>query len=220
MLPLTEKVPKVLVPVRGKPFLWHVLQQFQYAGFKEFVIIAGYLNEKIKEFVMHYNINAVVVEQKEQLGTAHALMQAKRFCGKEQFVVAYGDNLYSMEDLRALTTMDFTSCIYGKEVENSQKYGVLVMNGNKLVRIVEKPSQFVGSTINVGLYKFTPEIWTALDKIDLSPRGEYELTDAVSMLALHGTVIVKELRDFWLDFGCKEDIPKLEGFLKENGIVL
>lgn len=220
MLPLTEHIPKVLVPVLGKPFLGYLLQHLKLAGFSEFVLVGGYKIEKLKEFVMQYGINAIIVEQREQQGTAHALLQAKMFCGKEQFVVVNGDSLFSPEDLKELVRMHFTSCIVGKETDHPEKYGVLAVQGNKLVRIVEKPKEYAGNIVNVGLYKFTPEIWTALDKITVSARGEYELTDGVTWLARHGNVEVLKLKDYWVDLGSREDIPRVEKFLREDHGIL
>jgi len=214
MLPLTEHVPKVLVEVNGKPFLSYVLHNLELAGFNEFIIIGGYKIDALRQFVINNGINAIVVEQKEQKGTAHALMQVKKFCGNEQFVVVSGDNLLSPDDLGAMRKNDYFSYIMGKEVEDPRKYGVLVTRGEKLVKIVEKPQEFVGNLINLGVYKFTPEIWATLDKIQVSVRGELELTDAVSMLAAHGNVTVLKLKGYWLDLGCLEDVAKVGSFLK------
>ena len=71
--------------------------------------------------------------------------------------------------------------------------------------------------INTGLYKLTPEIFDALGKIKLSKRGEYELTDALTILAEKGKVKVLSLKDYWLDLGGIEDIKKVEKFLKVLG---
>jgi dTDP-glucose pyrophosphorylase len=104
----------------------------------------------------------------------------------------------------------------GKKIEDTRKYGVLITENNKLIKIIEKPPEFVGNIINVGLYKFTKDIWPALDKIKLSERGEYEITDALSLLAIEKKVDVLTLKDYWLDFGSREDIPIVEAFLTKN----
>ncbi len=217
MFPLTEKVPKVLIEINGKPFLWHVLENLKKAGFGNFGIIAGHLKEKVAEFVRANHYNAKIIEQKEQLGTGHAVMQAKEFCGKDNFVVLGGDNFFSVEVLKEINNQDAFCYLVGKEMPGDvSKYGVLVAKQDKLVRIVEKPKVFVGNLINIGLYKFTPEIWGALENIGLSERGEYELTDAISLLAQKGKVKVLKLRGEWLDLGCKEDIPKIEKVFKSE----
>lgn len=215
MLPLTKNVPKVMVEVNGKPFLEYVIEHLHAAGVTEFGIIVGYKKEAIADFLKRKKIKATLMEQKEQKGTGHALLQARNFCSSEQFIVLGGDNLFSVADIKRLFQNDDLCYINGREVENPQKYGVLLEREGKLVKIVEKPQQFVGNLANVGLYKFTSDIWEALDQIGLSARGEYELTDAITSLAEQGKVKVLKLQDYWLDFGCKEDILKVEEFLRK-----
>ena len=82
---------------------------------------------------------------------------------------------------------------------------------------MEKPKEFVGNLINTAMYKFTPEIFAALRQIELSLRGEYELTDAISILATQKKVKVKMIQDYWLDFGKPEDIERVAKFLQERG---
>ncbi|MBW2965866.1 NTP transferase domain-containing protein [Candidatus Woesearchaeota archaeon] len=215
MLPLTESIPKVLVEINGKPFLYYVLENLKKAGFNDIGIIVGYKKEKFPEFLKKYNFKAELIEQKEQKGTGHAVMQAKDFCKNENFIVLGGDNLFSIKDLKAVKQQDEFCYVVGKEVNNPEKYGVLITKDDKLIEIKEKPKEFVGNLINIGLYKFTSEIWDALDKIELSERGELELTDAITILAQKDKVKVLKLKDYWLDLGSKEDIPKIEEFFKK-----
>ena len=216
MLPLTANKPKVLIEVNGKPFLWYVLENLKKAGITEYGIVVNYKKEKIKEFLQKYNISATLIDQPEPLGTGDAIKQARLFCGQEDFIALYGDNLFSVEDLQAIQQKDNGCYVIGKEVEDWQKYGVLVVDEKKLVRIVEKPTEFVGNLINIGLYKCTADIWPALDTLKPSLREEYEFPDAISILAKAGKVKVLKLQQYWLDLGCKEDIPKIEAFLHLN----
>jgi len=210
MLPLTETTPKVLIEIAGKPFLYYVLKNLQAAGYNDFGIIIGYKKEKFPEFLKRYGFKATLIEQKEQKGTGHAVMQAKEFCKDEKFIVLGGDNLFSVKDLKAINNDDDFCYAVGKEMDGDvSKYGVFVVKGDKLIRIEEKPKIPPSSIINIGLYKFTSEIWKALNQIELSPRGEYELTDAISILAKKGKVKFLKLKGYWLDLGCKEDIPKV-----------
>lgn len=215
MLPLTEDTHKVLIEINGKPFLYYLLTNLKEAGYNDFAIIVGYKKEMFPAFLEKYNFKAELIEQKEQLGTGHAVMQAREFCGDEEFVALNGDSLFSVEDLAALNKQDNFNYIIGKQMKGDvSKYGVLVTEGDKLVKLVEKPKEFVGNVVNIGLYKFTSGIWKALDNIKLSERGEYELVDAVTTLAREGRVKASKLKDYWLDLGCKEDIPKIAEFLK------
>ncbi|MBW2981468.1 NTP transferase domain-containing protein [Candidatus Woesearchaeota archaeon] len=215
MLPLTERIPKVLVKINGKPFLYYVLENLKKAGFNEFGIIIGYKKEQFPKFLKKYGFKAELIEQIEQKGTGHAVMQAKDFTKNENFVVLGGDNLWSASDLKAVAKEDELNYIAGIEVENPEKYGVLITKNNSLIKIKEKPKEFVGNLINTGLYKFTPEIFSALEKIKESERGEYELTDAISLLAKQGKVKVIKVKDYWIDLGSKEDIPEVEEEIKK-----
>ena len=82
-----------------------------------------------------------------------------------------------------------------------------------LKSIVEKPKKHIGNLINTGLYKFTPDVFNYLDKIKLSSRGEYELTDIINILAKKRKMKVKNLKGIWLDFGKPQDIIKVEKYL-------
>lgn len=217
MIPLTNKVPKVLVEINKKPFIYYVLKNLREAGFDDIAIIVGYKKEKFPKFLEKYGFKAALIEQEEQKGTGHAVKSAKDFAGNSNFVVLGGDNLWSVNDLKAMKQDDNECYIAGIKVENPQKYGVLVEKNGKLVRIHEKPEKYVGDLINTGLYKFTPEIFEALEQIKLSQRGEYELTDAITILAEKGKVNVVQLKDYWLDLGSIEDIEKVEKFLKAMG---
>jgi len=210
MLPLTEKIPKVLVEINGKPFLYYILENLKKAGFDEFGIIVGYKKEQLPEFLEKYGFKAELIEQTEQKGTGDAVMQARNFTKDENFVVLGGDNLWSPEDLKNIAVDDQINYIAGYEVKNPEKYGVLVVKDDELIEIKEKPTKFVGNLINTGLYKFTPEIYKALEKIKESERKEYELTDAISLLAKQKKVKILKVKDYWIDLGSKEDIPKVE----------
>ncbi len=215
MLPLTKTTPKVLIKINNRPFLHYVIENLKKAGYDEFGIVAGYLKKQIQDFIDNNDINAAIIEQAEQKGTGHAVMQARDFCKDEEFIVLGGDNLFSVKDLKAINKKDGFCYAVGKEMKGDvSKYGVFVVKDSMLKRIEEKPENPPSNIINIGLYKFTADIWKALDRIKLSSRGEYELTDAITILAKKGKVKVLKLKDYWLDLGCKEDIPKVEGFLK------
>lgn len=217
MLPLTNKVPKVLVEINKKPFLYYVMKHLSDAGFDDIAIIVGHLKEKFPEFLEKYKFKANIIEQDEQKGTGHAVKLVKEFAGGKNIVVLGGDNLWSVEDLKRIKQDDNECYIAGINVEEPQKYGVLIEKEGKLIRIHEKPEKYVGDLINTGLYKFSPQIFDALEQIKLSPRGEYELTDAITILAEKGKVNVIQLKDYWLDLGSIEDLPKVEKFLKAMG---
>ncbi|MFZ3076956.1 MAG: sugar phosphate nucleotidyltransferase [Candidatus Aenigmatarchaeota archaeon] len=218
MRPLTDKMPKPLIPVNGKPFLFYLMKNLQKADFNDFVIVANYKIEMIREFLKQYEFSATVVDQKEPLGTAHAIASAESLI-KGNFVVVMSDSLYSPEDLRKFRINDGINYVGGHVHKNPEKYGNLLINGDFLERIVEKPAQKVSDFVNTGLYKFTPDIFSAIRKIGKSERGEYTITDAISLLCRERNVKAIGLKNYWFNMGKPEDIPVIEEFLKsQSGI--
>ncbi len=231
MLHLTTNKSKHLIRVRKRPFLAYLLDNLFLAGYRELILVVGYKEELIREFLEGYKpplkslrpsqYDIKMISQYEVLGpktkiygTACPLMCAEGVVGKEPFVYLCGDNLYSVRDLKSMNIKGKYSYVAGIYHKNPHKYGVLVSDDNFLKQVVEKPKEFIGNVINTGLYKFTSEIFDKLKKIKKSPRGEYEITDAVNLLAKAKKVKVIRVQDFWLDFGNPADIIKLSYFLK------
>lgn len=217
MLPLTKDIPKPLIEINGKPFIYYILKNLKEAEFEKVFLIVGYKQELLEEYFSKndFGMEIELVSQIEQLGTGDAVKVLQNKI-KEDFVVLMGDNLYSMNDLKAVKFNDKYSYAYGWRHPHPEKFGVLILENGFLSRIEEKPENPKSDLINSGMYKFTVEIFDALDKIEKSPRGEYELTSAISLLATKKKVKVKMLNDYWVDFGRFEDVPKVESFVKEN----
>lgn len=216
MLPLTLNTPKVLLEICGKPFLYYLLKNLEKAGVDDIAIIVGYKKEMIKEFVERYGFNVRLIEQEEQKGTGHALGLARGFAAGKHFLVVNGDNLWSADDIRSVCNDYDFNYVCGIEHEHPEHYGVFDVDCGFLKGIVEKPKQYVGSLINTGLYKFTSDIFDALDRIEISQRGEYELTDAIEILAGQKKVKVRVIADYWKDLGNIKDISLIEDFVIKN----
>ena len=234
MLHLTKDKPKHLICVLKRPFIFYLLDNIFKAGYKEIILIVGYKAEKFKESLKNYklptkNHKIRIINQFEILGeaegkgkkgkygTACPLMCVKNIIGKENFLMVAGGDFYLAKDLKKFNINDKYNYIAGFYHKNPEKFGVLLVDNKRfLKKIVEKPKEYLGNLINISLYKFTPEVFNKLSKIKKSPRGEYEITDVVSLLAKDKKVKVKILKDFWMDFGNPADIINLSKFLK-NG---
>ena len=224
MLHLTKNKCKHLIKVQKRPFLAYVLDNLKKAGYKEFILVTGFAADQMKEFLSEYKYDATVVNQfdilgpKEKMyGTACPLMCVKDIVGKEQFLFVNGDNLYSVQDLKAMRIDDDYSYIAALTHEHPEKYGVLITDkGDFLKEIIEKPKEDVGNLINVGMYKFTADVFAKLPKIKKSSRGEYEITDVISLLAKDKKVKIKKIKEYWKDFGNPGDVIKLSKFLKNH----
>ena len=227
MKPLTDTMPKPLIHVCGKPFLYYIIKNIQKAGIKEIGIVAGYKEELIREFIIKNKIKAEVIVQHERKGTGHALSVAEDFCGKDDILVVNGDDLYNPADIEEMSKQE-GNVIAGLKHEHPEKYGVLLEEKGILKKIIEKPTEFVGNLVNIGLYKFTNEIFNALKKIKLSPRNELEITDAVTILAQTGKVKVHQMKGFWIPMGYPWEVlnvnkaildsldEKVEGIVEPN----
>lgn len=206
-LPLTETTPKSLIPILNKPALEHNLEGItEYI--QEIVILVGYLGDKIREYfgADFQGIPIKYVEQIEYKGTGHALDFIKDQVISEQFILMYGDDLYSSDLVKQLIdTKD--SCLIGKKVTDWQKYGVFKLDSNSnLVEIVEKPSEFVGDLVNIGLYKLDRKIFDYYSRIGLSPRGEMEFTDTLTLFAKDYPVKVIQTETGWFPLSYPWDI--------------
>jgi glucose-1-phosphate thymidylyltransferase len=225
MKELAKDRPKHLIEVLGRPFLFYVLKNFMEGGVDEFVLVVGYKKEAMAQFAKEYEkeFKITLVDQfemfgEDKYGTSVPIEAAEEAVGGEDFLAIYGDNLYSPHDIARAAKKEEYNYISVLEHEEPEKYGVAVVDEDDfLSRIVEKPKEFVSNLINTGLFRFTPEIFEAVREVGPSPRGEYELTDAIQALAEKKRVKVMKLEDYWKDFGKPEDVPKLEDFLRKQG---
>lgn len=223
MLHLTKNKSKHLIKVNKKPFLAYVLDNLLEAGYEDIILVVGHAGDLIEQFLKDYNYKARVINQfkvlgpKEKIyGTACPLMCVKDILKGKEFLFICGDNLYSVKDLKEMAKEDGYNYVAGLKHENPEKYGVLITDNGFLKEIIEKPEKYVGNLINTGVYKFSPEVFEKISEIKKSPRGEYEITDAVTLLAKEKKVKVIRINDGWLDFGNPGDIIKCSKFLK-NG---
>lgn len=225
MLDLARELPKHLINVLDQPFLYYLLQNIREAGFEEMILVIGHHKEKMEEFAQKYKdeFNITLVNQFEVLGkgkygTACPIEAAEKTVGNESFVSVYGDNLYSVDDLKAMKIDDEYCYAGGLVTEHPEKYGVIISDEEGFIKeVIEKPQEYVGDIVNIGIYKFTPDIFKAVKQVGLSPRGEYELTDAVSILAREHKAKLKKITGYWLDFGRPEDVEKVAKFLEAKG---
>ena len=158
------------------------------------------------------NINEL--KKEKEYGTACPLKCVRDFVKDEQFISLVGDNFYSANDLKSMNVEDGYCYVAGLENDHPERFGVLLRQGDFLQSIIEKPKEFIGNLINTSLYKFTPEVFKKLPLIDKSPRGEYEITDVITLLAKEKKVKVKIIKDNWMDFGNPTDIEKFSHFIK------
>ncbi|MFA5322266.1 MAG: sugar phosphate nucleotidyltransferase [Smithella sp.] len=224
---LSKYRPKHLIEINGEPFLFHLLSNLEEAGYEDIIIVIGHMSQHIVDYVArgrHPHVRLVNQFERlgeEKYGTAIPLLAARSEIGDEDFVAVYGDNLYSVRDLKKFTIDDDFHYVAGLHQDDPSKYGVLLYDQDMfLKKIIEKPKVDVGShIINTGLMKFTSDIFPALERVRPNPEtGEYYLVDALTDLAREKKVKVTILEDYWLDFGKPEDVQILSQFLTNRKV--
>lgn len=198
--PLTLHRPKPLIPLLGRPLLSHILDELR--GLVDRVtLVVGYRADDLRRTLgAEYNgiaLNYTV--QREVNGTAGAL---KAVAGSidEPFFLLYGDNLISRVDLEQIGTERY--CLAGLPVDNPRAFGVLDIDGMQVQRIREKPADPPPNALaNPGIYHFDQAVFPLLTEIQPSPRGEYELTDLIELLARRHPVGYRACAGFWVPVG-------------------
>ncbi|MFB6283490.1 MAG: UTP--glucose-1-phosphate uridylyltransferase AglF [Halobacteria archaeon] len=222
--PLTEDKPKALVEVDGKPLVEHVFDSLIDIGVDEFIVVVGYLKEKIIErYEDEYReIPITYTHQRDQNGLAHALLQAEPYID-ESFVLMLGDNIFraNLGDVVNRQQEDRADAAFLVEevpMEEASRYGVCDTNEyGEITEVVEKPDDPPSNLVMTGFYTFTPEIFHACHLVQPSDRGEYEITDAINLLIQSGRTIDAIRLDGWrMDIGYPEDREKAEERLKNE----
>jgi UDP-N-acetylglucosamine diphosphorylase / glucose-1-phosphate thymidylyltransferase / UDP-N-acetylgalactosamine diphosphorylase / glucosamine-1-phosphate N-acetyltransferase / galactosamine-1-phosphate N-acetyltransferase len=218
MRELTAEVPKPMIKVRGKPILLHIIEGLQSAGIKNFFILVGYRSEMVRDYFGDgtcFGLQIKYETQKVQDGTGRVVNLARDFVGQSPFVLSYGDILVDPKNYPRLADLndDAEAIISVKRGEDVSKGGAVFLNEQmELIDLREKsqPGELSNQWYNAGLYAFRPSIFEFTAKLNPSPRGEYELTDAVRDLALSGKKVkALELMGEWADVRDPEILAKL-----------
>jgi glucose-1-phosphate thymidylyltransferase len=222
--PITHTSAKQLVPVANKPVLFYGIEAMAAAGIDEVgIIIAPETGEEIRSAVgdgSRFGLRVTYVVQDEPLGLAHAVLTAESFLGDDQFVMYLGDNLLQggitelVEQFRSAAP---DAMILLTPVADPENYGVAELNGERVVRLVEKPQEPKTDLALVGVYMFTAAIHEAARAIEPSGRGELEITDAIQHLVDAGLRVEPHIvRGWWKDTGRLEDMLEANRLILDN----
>jgi len=217
--PHTHLTPKPMLKVAGKPVMSYVLDELKRLGNIEQVIyITGHLKEKVEEYARaEMSVSSVFIEQKVQDGTAGAIALAKPYVDQPVLII-FVDTIFDA-DLTRVKTVDADGIIWVKEVEDYQRFGVVVTDedGN-MTKIVEKPKTPISKRANIGLYyiKNWKLLFEGIDWVLKQPKnqGEYFLTDAFQYMIDKGAKIKVIDVAGWFDAG------KIETMLETNEAML
>ena len=221
--PITHTQNKHLIPVANKPMLFWGLEAIAAAGIRDVGIVVGDTEQEIREAVgdgSAWDLRATYLNQDSPLGLAHVVLTGKEFVGEEPFLMYLGDNM--LRDglgnfIRAFEEQGPDAQILLAKVSDPARYGVVVMDGERVIRLSEKPTEFVSDLALAGFYLFTKSVFEAAEQLQPSGRGELEITEAIQYLVDHGyRVRTERITGWWKDTGKVEDLLEANRFALED----
>jgi len=215
--PLTLTRPKPLLPVANKPIIEHQLDALHGIA-ESAVLVVGYKQEMVRDHLgdSYRGIAIAYVEQREQLGTGHALLQCRDLVDGD-FLALNGDDLYAPEDLARLAEQDLAAL--AAQVDDPRLFGVYeVDEDNRVVGLIEKPENPPSNLANVGAYKLQPGIFDLLDTTQASARGEIEITSAIQTMAEQQGFYVVPVEEHWLPIGYPWHLIEANEFYLKNAL--
>jgi glucose-1-phosphate thymidylyltransferase len=232
--PITHTSAKQLVPAANKPILFYGLEAMREAGIREVGMVVGDTAAEVEAAVgdgSAWDLAVTYIEQPEPLGLAHAVIVSREYLSDDDFVMYLGDNLL-LQGLggfvEGFQRHRPNAQIFLAAVPEPERFGVAVLEGDRVVRLVEKPKERISDLALVGVYLFDATVHEAVASVKPSWRGELEITDSIQHLIDSGrTVRAEMVTGWWKDTGHLEDLleanrmmlsrikPRIEGDLDE-----
>ena len=233
MRELTNELPKPMLRVQGRPILEHIIEGIKSAGVREFFIVTGWKAEVVEDYFgdgEKWGVNIRYARQLVQDGTGKAPELAKEFTGPSPFLLTYGDILVKPETYQRMIhryNEDYFSGVVTVSDAGDVTKGGLIFLDEKfcLNHLVEKPSPAQLAQLrdegwlkpgaplwnNAGIYIFRPSLFEFTAKLEKSPRGEYELTDAIAaLIRTHHPLAGLKIQGRWVDVRDPEVLAALE----------
>ena len=218
---LTASTPKPLLPLQGRPIITHILGGLAGAGVTRAAIVTGYLGEQIEAALgdgTALGIDLVYRRQTTADGTARALALVRDLAGGAAFVLCWGDVVVEPHVYRTVVDtfrhhpVDLVLTV--NHTDDPWRGGAVYVDDSwRVTRLVEKPPRGTSTTTwnNAGIFVFSPAVFAYIDRLAPSPRGEYELPQAIAaMLADGRNVRAVAVEGFWSDLGTQEDLAEAE----------
>jgi glucose-1-phosphate thymidylyltransferase len=213
LLPLTKITNKHLLPVYDRPMILYPLETLKRSGITEILIVCG------REYAGHfmtllgsgkeYGVAlSYALQDRNNGGIADALSYAKKFAAGEPIAVILGDNIFEDIFKKAVESYRGGAMIFLKKTPNPRRFGVPVFSkdGKRILRVEEKPAHPKSAYAQTGLYLFDSKVFSIIQKLKPSPRGELEVTDTINHYVRAGSIGFSIVKGQWFDAGTIESL--------------
>lgn len=226
LYPITKVVSKQLTPLYDKPMIYYPLATLIESGIKEILIITTPEDkERFKELLGNGSDYGITIEYKEQEkpeGLAQAFIIGEDFIGNDSVILTLGDNVFSGINLinKIKKASKNGSTIFGVEVDNPERFGVIELINNKVISIEEKPKNPKSNIAITGLYIFDNKVIEIAKKVKPSKRNELEITDVINDYLKENKLNVELLNknDKWFDTGTPESLFEATQYIRNYQI--
>jgi len=224
LMPLTKITNKHLLPVYDRPMIYYPIETLRNAGVKDILIVTGGNSAgdflRLLENGDELGVTLSYAYQRGEGGIAAALRLAERFAAGDSICVVLGDNIIE-RDIKATVDnykkRNAGACILLKEVEDPERFGVAVREGDRIVRIIEKPKDPPSNLAVIGIYLYDNEVFRIIQTLKPSGRGELEITDVNNAYIAAGAMTYGILQGWWTDAGTFESLLRASRLVAEGG---
>lgn len=220
LYPITHHIPKPLLPLANRPTLHYSFDRLKEIDVVDICVVVGENESQMKAALgdgREFGVRLSYVRQTEPKGLAHAVGFAQEFVDGDSFVLYLGDAIYSQGFQGFARKFEETGCAnlnIVKAVQDPSRFGVANVEGDRIMKLVEKPKEPESNLAMAGLYFFGPQIWTVLPDLPPSARGEYEITDAIQTLVdREESVLAGVYEGEWFDTGTLDSFLATSRFL-------
>ncbi|HVL38030.1 MAG TPA: sugar phosphate nucleotidyltransferase [Fimbriimonadaceae bacterium] len=224
LYPVTHHIPKPLLPIANRPTLEYAFDKLKEMEVRDICIVVGEMEAQMREALgdgSQFDLRLAYVRQTDPKGLAHAVGFAREFVAGDDFVLYLGDAIYSEgfeAHARRFRESGCANLNIVKPVEDPSRFGVANVEGERIVKLVEKPKEPESNLAMAGMYFFGPQLWEVLPDLQPSGRGEYEITDAIQMMIDRGeTVLAGVYEGAWFDTGTLDSFLETSRFLVGGG---
>jgi glucose-1-phosphate thymidylyltransferase len=221
--PCTAVTNKHLLPIGEMPMIFYAIKKLVAAGIRDILVVTG--TEHMGDFLSllgsgrNFGCALSYRVQDEAGGIAQALALAERFANRQPMVVMLGDNIFEDSLLPCVTSFASKpndAHILLKEVSDAERFGVAVMNGDRVEKIVEKPEVPPSPFAVTGIYYYPPDVFDVIRTLKPSTRGEYEITDVNNAYIAQGRLSAMMLNGYWSDAGTFPSLARANELVRQT----